>query len=128
MNKTGIPEWQTRVIQNEDDSMGLRTFLNDIRSLDTIQLLPRAMFPGWTNFVLRAEIEVHCAKSVSLLEASPLLGLHYDKLDSEGQDIYLLELLPGCGGQAICVKFTAVDLLDSGYAHLVALLYRWGLW
>ncbi|KAH8590536.1 heterokaryon incompatibility protein-domain-containing protein [Bisporella sp. PMI_857] len=120
-------------------------WMRRIRARDTIQLLPRAQFPAWVNFIESAHIEIYCkvVQSASSLggdsRSLAILGhgdaqtfraiqndyLYYGKLDRESQDIRLLILQPGSWEDPVCCELIQSSLKGSP-PKFEALSYCWG--
>ncbi|OAL45532.1 HET-domain-containing protein [Pyrenochaeta sp. DS3sAY3a] len=109
-NPAGIPEWSDTRLEFDctNDRDGFRDFAAKIKPYDVIQLIPRAQFDAWMNYIRRAEL-------IELGEGLP-------------QTTRSLKLYPGERGDPIVVAL-AICVLDpkSGpQPQFEALSYCWG--
>lgn len=44
-----------------DETPGVAEWLNNLMSGDEVHLLARALYPGWTNFVVYARLDIYIA-------------------------------------------------------------------
>ena len=113
------------------DSRGEIGWLSGIQSGDRIQLVPKAYFPGWTNFIKEARIEVWA--TVELVERLDL-SFHrqpsfsiYQQLRYEGKEIRLVVIEPANSfDDQIQLNVHCISLNNSENTRYDALSYFWG--
>ncbi|KIM95548.1 hypothetical protein OIDMADRAFT_170974 [Oidiodendron maius Zn] len=125
---TGLVGWHKK-------GLGLKEWLDGIRSGDAIQILPKAEYAQWNNFVSKAQIEVWVEVLVTRARsaASTYLGNDYSayrQLVVENKEIRLVEIEPRASDDdedafiQLSLKYTALsDLHRISYE---ALSYTWG--
>lgn len=125
---TGLVGWHKK-------GLGLKEWLDGIRSGDAIQILPKAEYAQWNNFVSEAQIEVWVEVLVTTARsaASTYLGNDYSayrQLDVENKEIRLVEIEPRASDDdedafiQLSLQYTALsDLHRISYE---ALSYTWG--
>jgi hypothetical protein len=102
-------------------------FLDEIRAGDTIQIVPKARWQAWMNFVRAADMEIHC-KTVCPLETINLASEKpsYDQLDQAQRSIRLLSVHPGIGTDSLSCELLPEHLLSPNQKEFEALSYCWG--
>ena len=123
-NHRGVPEFCDHSTTWNDDEWRLALRPNDI-----IQLVPKAYYPGWINFVRRASIKIAYEPVDAEKEAGqPLQSFNSEfyvgRLEPEGKEIRVLELRPGGGEEEIRCEMR-LTRLGSGQVYN-ALSYCWG--
>ena len=117
----------------EDADDDLRHWMTSIRPGDTVQIVPRAHFPAWTNFVNAAKIELWASPSdwsvaahtiISLVEKNDYSG--YRPLMHDLREIRVVELQPGEAEQPIRLALKYTRLLERDCLRYDALSYCWG--
>jgi len=117
----------------EDADDDLRLWVTSIRPGDTVQIVPRAHFPAWTNFVNAAKIELWASPSdsnvtldrtISLVEKNDYSG--YSPLRHDLREIRVVELQPGEAEQPIRLALKYTRLLERDCLEYDALSYCWG--
>ncbi|KAK6086581.1 heterokaryon incompatibility protein [Seiridium cupressi] len=106
------------------------TWLRTLQPRDIIQIIPRALFQGWVNFVKEAEIEVlgrQRAEVFSPLEG-PNLKPHgiYESIKLATNDIRLLSIEPGSQEEPMSLFLSKASLADMEQSSFEALSYCWG--
>lgn len=123
-----------------DDTLDptIRQWLSAIRPSDTVQIIPKAQFAGWINYVQEAEIAVfgrrndfnqQVRSNPSPLDA-PGEAVHlklslYQSLDTRLHEIRLIELHPGGSNEGVSCSLITVPLSDLAREY-EALSYVWG--
>ncbi|KAE8441554.1 hypothetical protein EG329_004673 [Mollisiaceae sp. DMI_Dod_QoI] len=120
-----------------------RQWIGRIRSGDSVQIIPRAKWQAWVNYVKFARIEVHC-KMVQNSDSpiSPISTVskdhtetvrtvqdsyqHYQELNRDRQELRLLILQPGSLEDPICCHLITSSLQESPAPVFEALSYCWG--
>jgi hypothetical protein len=128
-NRAGVPDWQNTLCSMSSDvsESTAAKFLAEIRGGDTIQLIPRAQFYGWMNYIRSAELEVK-GNTGSSTERAPELYPTYQNLVQDTDSIRFLELFPALQGAAVVFRLMSVDLRSPTHAPYEALSYCWGSW
>jgi hypothetical protein len=128
-NLAGISRWQSHQACLEISTLNtsVRHFLDEIRGGDIIQLLPKARWQCWLNFIRAADMEMHC-RSIPSLEVIDLACEipSYNQLDRARKSIRLLALHPGSGNNSIFCELLSHHLLDGDETEFEALSYCWG--
>jgi len=115
---------------NNDDA-SIREWISAILPDDTIQIIPKAQFPAWINYVREAEMEVHGTQRPIdiLMTDAPLarndVEFSYQDLDESSDEIRLIKLNPGTGDQSISCSLMHTSLNDLRLPY-EALSYCWG--
>lgn len=112
------------------DSPENRDWLASIRGGDTIQLVARAEFPAWMNYVHHAEIkttgEVVKDPLPGLVESATAYSQLYQPLRQDQREIRVVEILPGKLDDSIHVTLATTSLDNFDRAKYEALSYCWG--
>ncbi|KAI0095420.1 heterokaryon incompatibility protein-domain-containing protein [Hypoxylon sp. NC0597] len=112
------------VIWNADsESPSIREWVRSIRGGDIIQLIPKAQWAGWINFVREAEIEVRCS---DLSQVSTSVPPFYRHLDESSSEIRLLSLDPGAPSDPVSCSLIYSRLGDHPPVQYESLSYCWG--
>ncbi|KAK4142229.1 HET-domain-containing protein [Dichotomopilus funicola] len=126
--KTHVHCWS---LEGADDD--LRSWMSGIRPGDTVQIMPRAHFPAWTNYVRSAKIESWASPSdpaVDLVVSESLTDKNdyssYRPLRHDIDEIRVVELQPGEGNQEIQLTLKYTHLRDSDRLEYEGLSYCWG--
>jgi hypothetical protein len=130
-NPAGVPEWRATVIVIESESDPAKpppSFLDQIRPLDIIQIIPRAQSSDCANFIQSAEMEIMCTKPLAAPKTLEWLRPCYAKTGLESHCIRLLVLLPGSITDMIRVQLTRAVYDDPDCPAYEALSYCWGEW
>lgn len=121
-----------------DAYTSLRSWLTDIRGGDTIQIVPRAQFPAWVNFVQEAEVEIRFLEELDgmltpAMTPGPALSKSLEPVDSfyrnlnEGmKEIRLIHLYPGSLAEALACSMEYTPLQDDNHTRFECLSYCWG--
>ncbi|KAL8741752.1 MAG: hypothetical protein Q9190_005676 [Brigantiaea leucoxantha] len=121
----------------------LREFVTSIRDGDVIQVIPRARWPGWRNYIRGIQIEVYCKMLLSSISSkhvtspadvpkrdtvalSPNDSVLYHPLNRERKDIRLLSLQSGEPDDPISCCLVTSALYASEIPTFEALSYCWG--
>lgn len=123
----------------DGEDTSIREWINAIRGGDAIQIIPKAQYPAWMNFVQKAEIEVHGSETPRDTAESevprPIVtpeaaGSHhracYRHLDEAAHEIRLVFLNPGSLDEPISCSLMYTSLLESQTIPYEALSYFWG--
>ena len=123
----------------ESEDTAIRKWVNGIRGGDTIQIIPKAQYAGWINFVQEAEIEVHYhenpLKALELEVPRQVVQQHetmfqdrtfYHHLDEGAREIRLVLLHPGTFDQPISCSLAYISLYEPSTTAYEALSYCWG--
>ncbi|GAP84250.1 putative heterokaryon incompatibility protein [Rosellinia necatrix] len=116
-------------IANEPPHSRRRAWLQALQPNDVIQLIPKAMFPGWVNIVLEASIEIEYQPRATQKPApEPVAAIPYQPLTQEDQQIRVLVVKPGAFDDIIHAHFESVSLdrFDDDQEGFHALSYCWG--
>ena len=107
-------------------------FLADIKEGDKIQILPKAWFAGWNNYVREARIDVWAEAVVA---SAPWSGVPttidysiYKKLHHEEKEIRVVVIEPGTSDrdEPVRLSLRATSLADANHLLYEALSYCWG--
>lgn len=121
-----------------DADVSLQLWLREIRGGDSIQIVPKAQYPGWVNYVNEAEIELQYVASPPdtflpnavgrpILSSIPEIETSiYRKLDKDKKDIRLIILDPGLSEDPISCSLIYTSLLNPSVISYEALSYCWG--
>ncbi|KAJ4298934.1 hypothetical protein N0V90_004177 [Kalmusia sp. IMI 367209] len=131
-NDAGNPNFQERttILSLESNDTSERGWLSSICPGDRIQILPRAKFLRWVNFVREVELEVSWTSKAANISESPSTSRKmpiYFPLDSDRKEIRLLEIQPGqLGDPLICaLMYTSISDPENNVPY-TALSYCWG--
>jgi hypothetical protein len=131
-------QYKTHVIRLGSDSedVAVREWVGSIRGGDTIQIIPKAQWPVWINFVREAEIEAHGILdsprsgipivSDAIGSAGKMEGGCYRSLDESTQEIRLIALRPGSFDEPISCSLVLTTLQEPRVSTYEALSYCWG--
>ncbi|KAL1845543.1 hypothetical protein Daus18300_014506 [Diaporthe australafricana] len=112
------------------DSLETRDWLASIRGGDTIQLLPRAEFPAWMNYVHYAEIkaagELATDPLPALVESGTAFGQLYQPLKRDRREIRVVKILSEGFDDIMKVALETISLDNIDRAKYEALSYCWG--
>lgn len=128
------PRRHENVWNRHDQDLDVGAWLSTIRGGDTIQLIPRAEFPGWVNYIHEAELraEGHVLSgavwhSLSPIPTESVQGpAYYQKLDLARQQIRVLEIEAGQFDDPIICGMKTLFLLDEDHMEYSTLSYCWG--
>ena len=118
-----------------DADESLQSWLSAIRGGDTLQIIPKAQFQAWINFVQEAEIELHFLEFTQEMSLLPLSDdaiselQHencYRKLDETVREIRLVRLHPGPSEEPISCSLIYTSLGDPSHIGYECLSYCWG--
>lgn len=121
-----------------DADVALQSWLKEVRGRDSIQIVPKAQYPGWVNYIDNAEIELQYFEVASDTLAPLPIGepaQHdvqilanniYEKLNEEKKDIRLIVVSPGLPGDPISCSLMKASLNNSSIVAYEALSYCWG--
>ncbi|KAI1282691.1 heterokaryon incompatibility protein-domain-containing protein [Xylaria sp. FL0933] len=114
-------------IDNPED----REWLANFKGGDSIQLVPRAMYPGWVNFVEEAEIEIlGRLKTGGPIPLVRKIGTGsssaYRKLQQEVDEIRILHLHPAARDAEIMCSLKYATLESEMVPQFEAMSYCWG--
>lgn len=104
-------------------------FVDELKALDIIQLVPKARWTGWINFVEMMEIEVHYSTSKSPVKHADRridVAPPYKQLDRARQSIRLLSVQPGVSADPLICEIITTYLYDDTHTAYEALSYCWG--
>ena len=114
--------------------LSLKEWLDGIQSGDTIQIIPKAEYPEWKNFVSEARIEVWAEALVTAHQAASTHPGNdysaYRQLDVEKREIRLVEIKPRASDNdadeliELSLQYTALS--DLHHISYEALSYTWG--
>jgi Heterokaryon incompatibility protein (HET) len=117
----------------------IREWVNAIRREDTIQIIPKAQYPAWINFVQEAEIEVYYSETppdtpdlgvpkqvVTLGATVPYNRTCYGHLDEAANEVRLAFLNPGASEEPISCSLAYTSLQGPPGIAYEALSYCWG--
>jgi hypothetical protein len=125
----------------DSEDTSIREWANAIRRGDTIQIIPKAKYPAWINFVQEAEIEVRrndfYADVTELEIPRPIMVLdstgfyskaYYRPLDKAAQEIRLIYLNPGVFEEPLSYSLAYISLPRYGdpTPTYETLPYCWG--
>ncbi|KAE9372520.1 HET-domain-containing protein [Stipitochalara longipes BDJ] len=123
--KTHVNRWDSG-----DGTDELRAWLAAIQVGDTIQIAPMAHYPGWTNFVRGAKIQLWATPvveapgfAISLIEKNDYSA--HRPLREDLKEIRLVEIQPDILEQPIRLKLQYTKLGDDRLRY-EALSYCWG--
>lgn len=130
-NASAEPYRHENVFDINSTDPGIVEWLRDIRGGDMVQLIPRAEFPAWVNFVLSAEIEVAglldlentATQQQSQYRASPVSL--YKPLSRDLQEIRLLSVMPGSLDDPLRCSLETISLKNTSHTTFEALSYCW---
>ena len=124
---------------SEDADESLRLWLANIRGDDLIQIIPRAEYLAWVNFVNEAEIELSGLESLKAPLLSPVSNSivltrneghetsnFYRALDESKQEIRLICLNPGAFEDPVSCSLVYTSLRDQHHTKYECLSYCWG--
>ncbi|GAB1318199.1 Heterokaryon incompatibility domain-containing protein [Madurella fahalii] len=139
INKAGIWEYQTYINRwtAKDGDRTKAGFVSALRGGDTIQVVPRARWLAWKNFIGQVTIEAHCrlvepgstSRPISVTTGNPEVHsgiLLYSPLDKGRKEIRLLSLYPGEAHDPLRCQLVVVGLHDASTPPFQALSYCWG--
>lgn len=117
------------------DETLLTMWLQALQPGDTIQIIPRATYPGWVNIVKEARIRIEyllvgTGTEAKATEKKPLPLWRYDTLSSKSRQIRLLVVQPAASrDDPIEASFEYRNLLNPSISDkdFEALSYCWGL-
>ncbi|KAL2060293.1 hypothetical protein VTL71DRAFT_9688 [Oculimacula yallundae] len=121
-----------------DADASIWCWLAEIRRGDTIQIVPRAQFPAWVNFIQEAEIELCVIEKLDTIVTSRTTGnppisesleqhdSFYRKLDEAIREIRLIHLYPGSFDQALACSLEYISLRDNDHMSYECLSCCWG--
>jgi hypothetical protein len=122
--KTHVNRWDS------EDGDELREWLAAIQVGDTIQIIPMAHYPAWTNFVQGAKIQLWAAPvvespglAISLIEMNDYSA--HRPLRDDLREIRLVEIQPDSLEEPIRLKLRYTKLGDDRLRY-EALSYCWG--
>lgn len=122
-------------------SPGIQTWLDDVQPGDTVQIIPRAHYIAWKNFVRSAEIqiegEVHCEPRITEISSATLVPIEhssgqrkwhgfYRPLDQSKLEIRVIKIHSGRRDDNLVCAIQTVALVDSHRIPYEALSYCWG--
>ncbi|KAJ8131001.1 hypothetical protein O1611_g2628 [Lasiodiplodia mahajangana] len=107
----------------DSEDVSAREWVQSIRGGDTVQIIPKAQWPGWVNFVREAEIEVHCGEFRAADVSPPQC---YRPLDKSAAEVRLLCLNPGTSNDQISCSLIHTKLREHPTVPYEALSYCWG--
>ncbi|SPO04640.1 uncharacterized protein DNG_07325 [Cephalotrichum gorgonifer] len=113
-----------------------RAWLAAIRGGDTVQLIPRAQYPAWTNYIYEAELKIEGQVQLGDDPTAPLSAISgvnswrtgfYETLDLAKREIRVLGIEAGAFDDPVVCSLATVPLMD-GDNHIAyeALSYCWG--
>jgi hypothetical protein len=123
-----------------DPDPSIHDFMSKIQGGDAIQIIPRARYRGWRNYIRSARIEAHCrlarppthppiqtavAQGPVDGEATGHIPL-YQPLDNKRKEIRLLYLEPGTPEDPLCCRMITAALTSPDIPQFEALSYCWG--
>ncbi|KAK3935455.1 heterokaryon incompatibility protein-domain-containing protein [Diplogelasinospora grovesii] len=129
------PRRHENIWEIETGETSARGWLSEICSGDTIQVIPRADFKLWTNYVYEVEIKVEGDKTTRQTQSPSDTGWEavqankpnfYKPLDLSRQETRVLSLYPGASHEALCGRITTISLADPSHDKYEALSYCWG--
>lgn len=123
---------------NSEDA-SIRQWTSAIRQGDAIQIIPKAQYGAWINYVREAEIEVHGTRILMdtlvthvprlvVTTAETAIGYSrscYRHLDKSADEIRLVLLNPGAREEPISCSLICKSLHDCSTTY-EALSYYWG--
>jgi Heterokaryon incompatibility protein (HET) len=105
----------------------------------TLQIIAKAQYQAWINFIQEAEIELHGIQSpqdISLPRISDELALpnvsalrekgYYRQLNEAAQEIRLIRLNPGSFDEPLSFSLAYTSLRDPRHISYESLSYCWG--
>jgi hypothetical protein len=123
-----------------DPDPSIHDFMSKIQGGDAIQIIPRARYRGWRNYIRSARIEAYCrlarppthppiqtavAQGPVDGEATGHIPL-YQPLDNKRKEIRLLYLEPGTPEDPLCCRMITAALTSPDIPQFEALSYCWG--
>ncbi|KAI1269550.1 heterokaryon incompatibility protein-domain-containing protein [Xylariaceae sp. FL1019] len=113
-----------------DDERNVRAWLAGIKGGDSIQLIPRAMYTGWVNFVDEAEIEILGRPRMDDIKPLQKIGTEslnaYRDLRNDLEEIRVLHLYPMSQGDEVRCSLEYVSLQNETLPSFEAVSYCWG--
>lgn len=128
-NSPGVPEFHDRTIRWDENTRGAKwNWTKSLQPGDVVQLVPRASFPAWINFVRSARITIAYEPIVETPvpknAISTISRIYSRPLNSAAKEVRLLELQPGAlEDPLVCTVHSYT--LGSGH-DFEALSYCWG--
>ncbi|KAJ4393649.1 hypothetical protein N0V93_002863 [Gnomoniopsis smithogilvyi] len=105
-----------------------RAWLSSFKAGDTIQIIPRADFKLWMNYVYNVEIAMVGDRRTNDPQIHPpqLQEDLYQPLDAAKHETRLLSLHSGSGQEALRCSMKTISVDDSSHEDYEALSYCWG--
>jgi hypothetical protein len=115
----------------DSDDSSIRDWATAIRGGDSIQIIPKAQWPAWINFVQEAEIEVHGSDEIPPLAmvstpSTASVSDCYRPLDKSLHEIRLIILKGGIEDEPLSCFLVYTSLEQSPAVSYEALSYCWG--
>ena len=131
-NASPEPYRHENVLDANSANHEIVAWLSSIHGGDTIQLIPRAEFPAWVNFVLSAEMQIsgqleleNTTVSREVIDSPLSPASFYRPLSHNSKEIRLLSISPGLFGDPLSCSLETVSLRDSNHIKFEALSYCW---
>ncbi|EJT81067.1 hypothetical protein GGTG_01054 [Gaeumannomyces tritici R3-111a-1] len=121
------PKRHENVYKASSSDAEVRKLVSSIRGGDLIQLIPRAAFNAWANYVYEAELKVegYAATRVDPSSLETPAGL-YAPLDKQTKEIRVMAIDAGDFEDAISCTLRTIPMSDSNHIEYNALSYCWG--
>ena len=121
----------------DDNDPSHQNWLGSIKGGDLVQIIPRAQYLAWLNYVKSAELEVFWENATiqgsrnltpGNVPGHPLRNddFPYQPLDELNSQIRLITLKPGSFSEPIACYMTYVSLNDKSQYEYESLSYCWG--
>ncbi|PQE22890.1 heterokaryon incompatibility protein [Rutstroemia sp. NJR-2017a BBW] len=128
-NRRGVPQFHDHTARWDESTPGAKLkWIESLQPGDVVQLVPRATYQGWVNFIQTARIIIGYEPTIErpLLRNTPSMGkyIYARPLNSSTKEIRLLDLQPGeAGDPVVCsIRFHTLGSNES----FEALSYCWG--
>lgn len=127
-NLADEPRWQSHqaCLKSSGSDASVKLFLDEIRG-DIIQILLKARWQAWLNFIRAADMEIHC-KTLPALDTIKLASKKpsYDQRNRAQESIRLLAIHPGSGTETLSCVILSGQVLDNDLKEFESLSYSWG--
>ncbi|ATZ50325.1 hypothetical protein BCIN_05g06850 [Botrytis cinerea B05.10] len=128
-NHRGVPRFHDHTARWDESTPGAKwKWIESLQPGDVVQLVPRATYQGWVNFIRTARITIGYQPITErpLLRNTPSMEKHIyaRSLNSSEKEIRLLDLQPGEAGDPVVCSIRFHTLGSKG--GFEALSYCWG--
>ncbi|PQE33433.1 heterokaryon incompatibility protein [Rutstroemia sp. NJR-2017a WRK4] len=105
-NHRGVPQFHDHTARWDESTPGAKwKWIESLQPGDIVQLVPRATYQGWVNFIQTARITIAYEPTIErpLLRNTPSMGkyIYARPLNSSTKEIRLLDLQPGEAGDPV---------------------------